>query len=186
METEPSDSQLGYPEFKYPSAKTRRALRRSILLGTKQYLCKDEMNKEIHQKLTGKDVLMLYRQLRELRHSDSLIKVVAASNPSDPKDSIWQCSLSPYFDYPSLVATSGSSAADAYDMLMGFILLDHLGLMTEADIQPGTSEMIIPCSFDDFPVSSIAGPDILAALQEEPPISPTPQPASDLPTPASA
>ncbi|KAL3798647.1 hypothetical protein ACHAWO_003199 [Cyclotella atomus] len=50
----------------------------------------------------------------------------------------WQCSLAPYFDYPALVATSGSSAADAYDMLHGFLLLDHMGLTTESDIKPGS------------------------------------------------
>jgi hypothetical protein len=59
-------------------------------------------------------------------------------------------------------------------MLHGFILLDHMGFVAESDIRPGTSEVVIPLDFDDYPLSSILGTDVLAALEEQPPISPVP------------
>jgi hypothetical protein len=132
------------------------------------------MLKEMHHTLNGKDTLDLFCQLRQMRHPQSLLKIVTISNPSDPNDTTWYCSLSPYYEFPSLIATSTSSAADSFDMVQDFILLDHMGFVAESDIHPGSSEVISPLDFDDYPVSSIFCPDVLAALEEQPPTSPVP------------
>jgi hypothetical protein len=64
MDAEPTKMTAGAQDSKLPSSKVRKAFCQDILLRQKQFLNKEEMMKELHHTLNGKDTLNLFRQTR--------------------------------------------------------------------------------------------------------------------------